>query len=176
MRMQYWIYIFLIFTGLVNLTGCSDKVDSDVEEFVAKAKTQKTGHVTPLPTFPKPPAFKYTAIGLRDPFQPYLTNIANKKPVVHEEAAPDLNRPREPLEAYSLDSLKMVGTLERDNIFYALLKDSNGILHRVSVGNYVGQNSGHIEKITENSMDIKEWVSDGKGGWREHWVTIYITR
>jgi len=90
----------------------------------------------------------------------------------HCRGGPDLNRPREALEAFPLDSLQMVGTIERDGIFFALLKNTSDNIYRVSVGNYVGQNSGKIEKINAIEIGIKEWLSNGKGGWREHVLTI----
>jgi type IV pilus assembly protein PilP len=168
------IPVLLFSVGI--LSGCGDQVDENVVEFVKAAKTQKIGHVEALPVFPPPQIMKYTAANLRDPFEPFVVSMAKEKTSLHEEAAPDLNRPREALEAYPLDSLKMVGTLEKEGEFFALIKDSNGMLYRVVVGNYLGQNSGKIEKITEKSIEVKEWLSDGKGGWREHWVTLNLVQ
>ena len=66
----------------------------------------------------------------------------------------------------------MVGIFERAGVYYTLLKDSSGKLHRATVGNYLGKNAGRIEHITENDTKIKEWVPDGKGGWQEHVVIM----
>lgn len=169
------IILFLIHLLLLN--GCSNEPDKDVVEFVKDAKAQKTEKIGELPVFPAFKMFSYTANldKLRDPFMPFATSTAEKSSK-YAGPSPDLNRPREPLELYPLDSLKMVGTLERDGEYYALIKDANNILHRVSVGNYIGQNSGRIEKITGKSIEIKEWLSDGKGGWQEHGVIKTLSR
>jgi type IV pilus assembly protein PilP len=168
--------VIIILMTLTMLSGCSEKADQEVIEFVEHAKAQQTEHVESLPVFPPPKFFQYTADKLRDPFEPFVVTTAKgKQTAMRTEGSPDLNRLREPLELYSLDSLKMVGTLEREGKYFALLKDSNSILHRVIIGNYIGQNSGKIEKITEKEIEVKEWITDGKGGWREHWVTIHLT-
>jgi len=160
---------------LLMLCGCSSNVDSDVVEFVKKTKNRKFDRVGDLPEFPHANKFKYMANELRNPFEPFTTSTAEIK-IRPVEGGPDLNRPREPLENYAIDTLHMVGTLERDGQFYALLKDANGIIHRVNVGNYIGQNSGKIEKINETEMEVKEWLVDAKGGWKEHTATLDLVK
>lgn len=161
------IFIFIS----VTLSGCAPTVDDNVIEFVKKTKTQKSNYVSKVPKVLQMPSFQYTAFEFRDPFLPYATPTAEVS-ILPAQGGPDLNRPREALEAFPLDSLQMVGTIERDGIFYALLKNAAGNVYRVSVGNYVGQNSGKIEKINETEVAVKEWLSNGKGGWREHLLTI----
>jgi type IV pilus assembly protein PilP len=160
---------------LLMLSGCTSNVDSDVVEFVKKTKNQKSDRTGDLPEFPHANKFKYKASDLRNPFEPFTISTAETK-IKPMEGGPDLNRPREPLEHYAIDTLHMVGTLERDGQFYALLKDANGIIHRVSVGNYIGQNSGKIEKINETEMEVKEWLVDTKGGWKEHTETLDLVK
>src|SRR5262249_7526860 len=105
------------------------------------------------------------------PFVPYsIPNSAVN--VKSSPGGPDLNRSREALESFPLDSLQMVGTIEREGVFFALLKNAAGNIYRASVGNYVGQNSGKIEKINATEITVKEWLSNGKGGWQEHMLTI----
>lgn len=171
-----WFALMLLLVAAGLQQGCTEQTDASVVEFVADVKRQKTGQIEPLPVFQAPKAFKFTATKLRDPFEPFVTSLAVTKPGVRNEESPDLNRPREFLEQFPLDSLKMVGTLERDGEFFALLKGSNNSLYRVNVGEYIGQNSGKIEKITDKTIEVKEWLSDGKGGWREHWVVIRLAR
>lgn len=173
-RSWFALTLLLVTIGLLN--GCTDEADNSVVEFVIRVKEQKTGQVEPLPIFEAPKAFKFTATKLRNPFEPFVTSLAVTKPDVRNEESPDLNRPREFLEQFPLDYLKMVGTLEREGEFFALLKGSNSSLYRVNVGEYIGQNSGKIERITDKTIEVKEWLSDGKGGWREHWVVIRLAR
>jgi len=163
--------IIFCFIPLLLLCGCSSGVEENVVEFVKKAKTQKSQYVSKLPKFEQAEPFRYTAAEFHDPFSPFSQAKADTNLALFQ-GGPDLNRSREPLEAFPLDSLQMVGTIERDGVFFALLKNGVGMVYRVSIGNYIGQNSGKIEKINGNEIQVKEWLSDGKGGWREHLVTI----
>ena len=87
--------------------------------------------------------------------------------------APDTTRPKEPLEAYPLETLKMVGTLSQKGVNYALVKADSG-LYRVKVGNYLGQNFGIITAITENQIDLKELVQDASGDWTERKIALQL--
>jgi type IV pilus assembly protein PilP len=160
----------LIFISTM-LSGCAPKVEEEVVRFVKETKEKKSKYMSKIPKFPEIVSFQYKAFEFRDPFVPYSTPIAETNVSLYQ-GGPDLNRPREALEAFPLDSLQMVGTIERDGIFFALLKNTSGNMYRVNVGNYVGQNSGKIEKINATEIAVKEWLSNGKGGWREHVLTI----
>lgn len=155
------------------LLGCSREADKSVVEFVKDTKRRKSEHKEDLVKFLPIEFFEYLASELRDPFQPFVVGSATQG-LPHPEGIDYLNRPREILEAYPLDFFQMVGTLERGGVFFALLREKTGIVHRASVGNYIGQNSGKIIKITQNSVKIQEWVLDSKGNWREHWASIQL--
>jgi len=163
--------IILILIIQAMLCSCTPGVDESVVEFVKKTKQKQSQRTEELPKFSHPESFKFTAADLRNPFEPFVVSSAGVKGA-KPEGGPDLNRAREALESFPLDSLHMVGTLEREGNFFALLRDSNGRVHIVKVGNYIGQNSGQIQKINGSGLEVKEWLSDGKGGWREHRVTI----
>ncbi|HXH54742.1 MAG TPA: pilus assembly protein PilP [Gammaproteobacteria bacterium] len=165
------IGIFVLIFISAILSGCAPQVDEDVVEFIKETKEKKSKYVSKIPKIPETTSFQYKAFAFRDPFVPYSTPSA-KTSVSSSPGGPDLNRPREALEAFPLDSLQMVGTIERDGIFFVLLKNTAGNVYRASVGNYVGQNSGKIEKINATEIAIKEWLSNGKSGWREHVLTI----
>jgi type IV pilus assembly protein PilP len=160
--------LILIFISTM-LSGCVPQVDEDVIQFVKQTKAKKSNYVSKIPKIPELASFQYKAFEFRDPFVPYLTPSAE---VGIATGGPDLKRSREALEAFPLDSLQMVGTIEHDGIFFALIKSSAGNIYRASVGNYIGQNSGKIEKINAAEIAVKEWVSNGKGGLREHVLTI----
>lgn len=165
--------ITLLLLPYIFLSGCSSKVDESVVEFVQETKNRKIEYKSELPKRPPVETVKFIASDLRDPFAPFVVSMAEKSPI-HQENGPDLSRPREPLEAYPLDSLQMVGTIERQGSFFALLRDRSGIVHRANVGNYIGQNSGKIVKIHEKGLEIQEWIADGKGGWREQATKLSI--
>lgn len=162
-------FILIFITAM--LSGCAPQVDEDVVKFVKETKERKSKYVSKVPKIPERVSFQYKAFEFRDPFVPYSTPSAETS-VSSYPGGPDLNRPREALEAFPLDSLQMVGTIEREGIFFALLKNTSGNVYRATVGNYVGQNSGKIEKINATEITVKEWLSNGKGGWREHIQTI----
>lgn len=170
MRLTRKLSIILT-SALLVLCGCAPKVDEDVVQYVKKTKEQKSKYISKIPKIPEASSFQYTAFEFRDPFVPYSMPTAEAG-AASMQSGPDLNRTREALEAFPLDSLEMVGTIEQDGIFFALIKNASGTVYRVSVGNYVGQNSGKIEKINASEIGVKEWLSNGKGGWREHVLTI----
>ena len=80
---------------------------------------------------------------------------------------PDLDRNREELEQYALDSLRMVGTLDRDGTVWAIVRSPDSIIHRISVGNYMGKNHGKIIGISEDRIELMEIIPDGLGGFEE---------
>jgi type IV pilus assembly protein PilP len=146
---------------------------SDLEQWVAQQKARKGAPLPPLPVIKTFETFIYQDQDLRDPFAP----AANEQTSVAGVAAgprPDPNRVKEPLESYPLDSLKMVGTIGTGTSMQGLLKDSDGVIHRVHDGNYAGQNYGHIVGITEDHIDLVELVPDGNGGWSERHATIAL--
>jgi type IV pilus assembly protein PilP len=167
------ILIVLLLQSLIS--GCSDTVDKSLVEYIKKLKSQKSEVIN---TIPKPPpmiVFRYSASNLRDPFEPFFsaTSATSRR---YPGEGPELNRKREPLEAFSLDTLQMVGTLERDGVFFGLIRDSSGMIYRVSIGNYVGTNAGKIVRISASEIELKEWLSDGKDGWREHKAIISFAK
>jgi type IV pilus assembly protein PilP len=80
---------------------------------------------------------------------------------------PDRNRPKQYLEQFPLDGLKMVGTLKIDGVRYALIKDSNNIVTRVTAGDYMGQNDGKVIRISEAGIKLREIIANGLGGWTQ---------
>ena len=110
-----------------------------------------------------------------DPFDP--NKVANALKALASKStsglAPDLSRRREPLEAYPIDTITMVGTLQRPNLRYALLR-ADGVVYQVKVGNYVGQNFGLVARIDESEITLKEVVQDAAGEWVERTTTLQL--
>jgi type IV pilus assembly protein PilP len=149
------------------LSGCTQG-DSDLRDWVAREKAQKGSPIPPLPVLKTFETFEYTDQAMRDPFSPSLEELpANAGP------QPD-KHPREPLEAYALDSLRMVGSMGAGAALEGLIKDTEGTIHRVHRGNYLGQNNGKIVNISENQIDLVELVPNGTGGWMERHATIAL--
>lgn len=162
-----WILILPVF-----LSGCSPQVSEILVDYVKNAQEKKQPYIQDLPHFKKSKPFKYTANKFRDPFVPYEIEVA----AVTTSTIPDINRKREPLEAYPLETFVMVGTIEQAGLFYALLRDGAGVVHYVGVGNYIGQNSGKIESISLSEINIQQLGPDNRGGWHTFPVTLYLKR
>ena len=80
---------------------------------------------------------------------------------------PDETRSREFLDSFPLDTLRMVGTLQLGEINFGLVQTSDGLIHRVIPGNYMGQNDGRIIAISDSEIELIEIISDGIGGYLE---------
>ena len=88
--------------------------------------------------------------------------------------SPDLVRRKEPLESYPLESLVMVGTLEKDKTVYALVRTPDKDVYQVRAGNYLGQNFGVVIGIGDADLKLKELVQDGSGDWTERSSTLQL--
>ena len=160
----------IILILMLGITGCSDSPDTDVVEFVSRTK-KKESKLQELPKFKKPIPYFYEGRNKRDPFSSKVATLRNigRSEVRANYAGPipDFKRRREILEEYSLESLTMVGVIAKNGRYWGLIKDSSGIVHRVGVGNYIGQNYGKIADINEVAITVNELVPDEEGGWRE---------
>lgn len=158
----------------VVLAGCSGSND-ELRQWMADTRKEMRP-VTPTLTEPKTfQPFLYHDQGEVDPFDPSKVSNALKALSAKSNSgmAPDLARRREPLEAYPLDTVAMVGTLQRPNLRYALLR-ADSVIYQVKVGNYVGLNFGIITRIDENEVAIKEVVQDAAGEWVERATTLQL--
>ncbi|MDX1757561.1 MAG: pilus assembly protein PilP [Marinobacter sp.] len=152
------------------LTACSQGNGfSDLDTFMAETRAKPRGHVEPLPEFKAYEAFSYSAADRRAPFEPPIDvqlTMVDQAPETNIE--PDLDRPKEVLENFGLNELTMVGTLSgAGSSLYALIADSEGGIHRVRAGNYIGTNYGRIIGVSEDRVELIEIVPNGRGGWVE---------
>jgi type IV pilus assembly protein PilP len=144
--------------GLVlSLAACGSRNES-LRAWVHRIETEPPVPLAPVPRpVPyRPPAF--SAAQLRSPFVPSVRALPTA-------VRPNPNRPRQYLERFPLDSLKLVGTLVVGRRVYALVQDPHGIVHRVTYGNYLGQNDGKIVAIRPNGLVLREILPNGTGGW-----------
>jgi type IV pilus assembly protein PilP len=154
--------------ALVALAGCGDSGMTDVQEWMDTTKRETR---IAIPKIDEPKKFTPFVYGARDgvdPFSPakLASAMAKQKATSDNPFKPDLDRRREPLEGYPLDTLKMVGTLRRANASFALLQ-ADKTLFQVKVGNYIGQNFGRVTKIADSDVELKEIVQDASGEWVE---------
>ena len=155
--------------GMVALSACV-KGTRDLEQEVARVKAQKGAPVDPLPPMKNYEPYPYTAYSMRDPFAPFVGDDG----AGGEGVTPDSNRVKEALEAFPLDALDMVGTMGSDSTMVALVKDPDGVVHRVNVDNYLGQSEGRITAIYEDRIDLVELIPNGTGGWMERPASIAL--
>jgi type IV pilus assembly protein PilP len=149
--------------GAFMLSGCAGDPNQEVKQWMdEQAKTMK-GKVDPLPLVKPYVPFAYNAFDLPDPFKPRKIEPARGS----SKLAPDLNRRKEPLEAYPIESLRMVGTLQQQNTIYALVRTNDKNVYQVRMGNYLGQNFGIITGISEGEIRLRELVQDSSGDWTE---------
>lgn len=155
-----WLAAITACFALVSLTACSSK-DDELDQFIADTKKGAGDRVEPLPELKPYESYAYESASLRSPFMPGGSGGSAAGP------RPDQRRNREFLEQFSLDTLRMVGTLRLQDRTYGLIKTKDGLVHRVSVGAFVGQADGRITEITPSKISVVELVPDGVGGYME---------
>jgi len=153
------------------LTACSSGMD-DLETYVAEVKARKTRAIEPIPQIKQYEAFAYLAENRRDPF---VRAEPAREAAPASSLRPDLARNREPLEEFPLDALRMLGIINTDDASYGLVKAPDNVVHRVTLGNHMGQNYGKISKISESQIDLTEIVPDGFGGFMERPANLALT-
>lgn len=149
--------------------GCVNRDMSDLVRYADKVNAQKSHHIEPLPDIKVPEVYAYASAGKTDPFKPLVQEKYVPKPeeVIVGGIRPPANHVPEELEAYPLDSLRMVGTLSRGDETWGLITAPDGAVHRVQAGNYLGQNYGRVLAVGEDHVELVEIVPDRNTGWRE---------
>ena len=156
----------------VGLTACGGGSD-DLDRYINEVKARPGGRIEPLPEITPYQVFTYIADaqGIRSPFRPDTPQASGRG----NGPRPDDDRSREFLESFSLDSLGMVGTLHINETMYGLVQTSDGLIHRVIPGNYMGQNDGRITEISESEIGLVEIISDGIGGYIERDAAVGLS-
>lgn len=159
------------------LAACGQDM-SDLEDYAREVKGRTSKQIEPVPV-PKPyEPFVYEAGDRRDPFVPLLQSRDAAAAAAGGAGAvrPDIDRAKEPLEEFPLDSLRMVGTITMQKRAFALIKAPDAIVHRVSVGDHMGQNFGKITGISETEISLVEIIPDGFGGWTNRPATVALVQ
>ncbi len=157
-----------------SLAACSGSND-ELRQWMADTRKEMRPMTATLAEPKTFEPFLYKDQGEIDPFDP--GKVANALKALSAKSsnglAPDLSRRREALEAYPVDTVSMVGTLQRPNLRYALLR-ADGVIYQIKVGNYIGQNFGIVTRIDENELALKEVVQDAAGEWVERTTTLQL--
>jgi len=160
------------------LAGCGNDM-SDLEQYAQEVKGRTSKDIAPIPQPKVFEPFVYEAKDRRDPFSPLLGGGAQQIANTGGPPGglkPDFDRPKEPLEEFSLDSLRMVGTITMQKQAFALIKAPDSVVHRVSVGDHMGQNFGKITGISETEVVVMEIINDGFGGWIQRPATVALVQ
>jgi type IV pilus assembly protein PilP len=162
--------VLLIVLGVAACGGDMDELD----RYINEVKSRPGGRIDPLPDITPYEIFTYVADaeGLRSPFVPDTPEATG---ATAGGMRPDRDRSREYLESFSLDTLSMVGTLFIGDTMYGLVQTSDGLIHRVVPGNYMGQNDGRITDISDSEIALVEIISDGIGGYIERDAAVSLS-
>ncbi|MDP1772648.1 MAG: pilus assembly protein PilP [Methylobacter sp.] len=162
---------------MVLLAGCGNDDFSDLTRYVSEVKARPKEPIKPLPEIKVIEPFIFKPEGLRDPFRPMEQPEQAEGMDVSTGGGikPDTTRRKEDLEAFPLDGLKMVGTVDMTSSLWGLVKASDGTIYRVKVGNYMGKNYGKIIRIVSDKIELMEIVPDKPGMWREQPASLTLT-
>ncbi len=158
--------------SVLLFAGCSAPDNEELQSWMAKVRSE----AAPLPASePRPQVITsvtYDPTGLSDPFDAgKITAISST--LSGSGPHPDMQRPREPLESYPLDSLRMVGTLQRHGKAVALIQ-ADKVLYQVRKGQHLGQDQGKVIGISDAAIDIEEIVQESAGAWVTRNVQLLI--
>ena len=170
-----------LFSGLM-IAGCVSGNMSDLEAWTNEVLARPGGRIAPLPEIKPYQAYSYLSgqKGARDPFQSFYQQVTvveevDKDAGLTKEMEREIkNRNREELEGFELDSLSMVGIMQNEGNNWGIIRDPDGTVHRVKVGNYMGRNIGKIVNIFEDHIELREIIQNNQGRWEERQASIAL--
>ena len=184
-RRRFALYPVLLPVCLtLPLSGCVSRDISDLENQVAQILARPGGRIEPLPEVQPYEAYAYQSadLELNSPFKlfyvidiPEITDEAVVDDGLTDEMRREVReRNREELEQFELDSLRMVGTLENETNDWAIVRDPEGVVHRVRQGNYMGRNIGKVINIFEDRIELREIIQNTNGRWEEREAALAL--
>ncbi|MEZ5644495.1 MAG: pilus assembly protein PilP [Burkholderiaceae bacterium] len=164
--------------SLSLLTACSSSGEDELQQWMVSERNSIRPNVKPIEPPGRFDPQAYVSENDQPPFDPEKLNSVLRgslPPTLSNSALveAELNRRKEPLEAYPLDTMSMVGSLMREGQLVALVKVDN-LLYQVRRGNYLGQNYGRVNDITETEIVLREIVQDGAGDWIERPAALQL--
>lgn len=184
-RRRFALYPVLLPVCLtLPLSGCVSRDISDLKNQVAQILARPGGRIEPLPEVQPYAAYAYQSadLELNSPFKlfyvidiPEITDGAVVDDGLTDEMRREVReRNREELEQFELDSLRMVGTLENETNDWAIVRDPEGVVHRVRQGNYMGRNIGKVINIFEDRIELREIIQNTNGRWEEREAALAL--
>jgi len=157
--------VFVMAALVSTLSACSGSME-DLNTYIATVNARPADPIPPIPPVKTYTPYEYEGFEGRDPFLQSLNEGSDD--VASSSGAgprPNFDRAKEYLERYELDTLAMVGTFAKDEAYWALVRDPEGVIHRVPAGDYIGKNHGQVVAISSTEVELSELISDGAGGW-----------
>lgn len=168
-------YTLALALTCLALTGCgSERHLDEVKQFVKESDNLPRGRIEPLPEVTPYVPFEYAAFDLLDPFVPRKIQAAQPPKRDPKDPRLDPTRRKGPLEAFPLENLKMVGTLQQKKDVFALIKAPDNNLYRVKTGDFMGQNFGRVTDISESALKLNELIQDSGNEWKEEERTLLL--
>lgn len=161
----------LVLLVSIVLVACTDSDHEDVREWMSTVALDAKGKIPPLPVVEPYEPVAYDVGELLDPFKPAKLGSETKKG--GGAFRPDLERPKEPLELYPLESLNYVGVMIRKKVSYAIIQ-ADSALYQVKIGNYMGQNFGVVVDVSESEVTLRELIQDSAGDWVERTSNLLL--
>ena len=147
------------------LSACSESME-DLNNYIAAVEARPADPIAPIPPVKTYTPYEYEGQTGRDPFRQSISEGSDDvRSTSSTGPRPDFDRPKQYLERYELDTLAMVGTFGKGESYWALVRDPEGVIHRVPVGDYIGKNHGQVVSIRDTEVGLSELISDGGGGW-----------
>ncbi len=171
--------LVLALAAVALLAACGASEEEQIQQWMQEQRASIKPQVKPIPEPKRFTPQAYTQEAAVEPFSQQKLVVALKRDAQQTGTAsaallqPELNRRKEPLEAYPLDAMVMVGSLIKQGQPVALLKVDN-LLYQVRPGNYLGQNYGRITKVSETEVVLRELVQDAAGEWVERTSTLQL--
>jgi len=157
------LVVIVLMVGV--LAACSESMD-DLDKYIASVKERPADPIPPIPPVKTYSPYEYDALAGRDPFRASLNEGSDDQRTANKSGPrPDFDRPKEYLERYELDTMSMVGTFRKGESYWALIRDPEGVVHRVPQGEYLGRNHGRVVSISDTQVVMSELIPDGAGGW-----------
>ncbi len=182
-QMDKFLKILCCVFFAIILSGCISADTVSLNSELSSIMSRPGGLIEPLPEIKPYEAYTYQS-GLSDAHNPFKLFYVIKKTELESDGVNDAltpevereikNRNREELEAYELDSLRMVGTLDNDDDEWGIVLDPEGAVHRVSVGNYLGVNIGKITHVHEDRIELREIIQNSDGRWEERQAALAL--
>ncbi len=150
---------------IMMLSACTESMD-DLDKYIVAVKARPADPIEPIPPVKTYTPYEYDGQTGRDPFRQSLSEGSDDvRATAGTGPRPDFERPKEYLERYELDTLSMVGRFSKEESDWALVRDLEGVIHRVPMGDYIGKNHGRVVEISDAQLSLSELISDGAGGW-----------